>query len=86
MKGFFELVQHDLEFFDILHVERRIVFPNSMTGSKPKALSTASEQKKTRAAEAEARKRKHPEASATAPSKNNRKTKKERAAPIRVQP
>ena len=58
-----------------------IVFPTSMTGSKPKARSTASELKKTRTAEAEARKRKHPEASATAPSKKKRKTKKERAAP-----
>ena len=52
-----------------------------MTGSKPKARSTASELKKTRTAEAEARKRKHPEASATAPSKKKRKTKKEQAAP-----
>ena len=58
-----------------------IVFPTSMTGSKPKARSTASELKKTRTAEAEARKRKHHEASATAPSKKKRKTKKERAAP-----
>ena len=52
-----------------------------MTGSKPKALSTASEQKKTRAAEAEARKRKPSEASDAAPSKKKRKTKKDRAAP-----
>ena len=58
-----------------------IVFPTSMTGSKPKARSTASELKKTRTAEAEARKRKHPEASPTAPSKKKRKTKKERDAP-----
>ena len=58
-----------------------IVFPTSMTGSKPKARSTASELKKTRTAEAEARKRKHPEASPIAPSKKKRKTKKERAAP-----
>ena len=58
-----------------------IVFPTSMTGSKPKARSTASEQKKTRTAEAEARKRKHPEASDAAPSKKKRKTKKNRAAP-----
>ena len=52
-----------------------------MTGSKPKAMSTASEQKKTRAAEAEARKRKPSEASDAAPSKKKRKTKKNRAAP-----
>ena len=58
-----------------------IVFPTSMTGSKPKARSTASELKKTRTAEAEARKRKHHEASGAAPSKKKRKTKKERAAP-----
>ena len=36
-----------------------IVFPTSMTGSKPKVPSAASEQNKTRQAEAEARKRKH---------------------------
>ena len=59
-----------------------IVFPTSITGSKPRARSTASELKKTRTAEAEARKRKHPEASATAPSKKKRKTKKTRAASI----
>ena len=35
-----------------------IVFPASMTGSKPKVPSAASEQKKTRQAKAEARKRK----------------------------
>ena len=58
-----------------------IVFPTSMTGSKPKARSTASELKKTRAAEAEARKRKNPEASDVAPSKKKRKTKKDWAAP-----
>ena len=58
-----------------------IVFPTSMTGSKPKARSTASELKKTRTAEAEGRKRKHSEASDAAPSKKKRKTKKERAAP-----
>jgi len=58
-----------------------IVFPASMTGSKPKVPTVASELKKTRAAEAEARKRKHPEASDVAPSKKKRKTKKDRAAP-----
>ena len=58
-----------------------IVFPTSMTGSKPKARSTASELKKTRTTEAEARKRKHSEASDAAPYKKKRKTKKERAAP-----
>ena len=58
-----------------------IVFPTSMTGSKPKVTTTASEQKKTRAAEAEARKRKNTEASDAAPSKKKRKTKKSRAAP-----
>ena len=36
-----------------------IVFPPSMTGSKPKVLTVALEQKKTRAAEAKARKRKN---------------------------
>ena len=59
----------------------RIIFPSSMTGSKPKVSTTASEQKKTRAAEAEARKRKNTEASDAAPSKKKRKTKKSRAAP-----
>ena len=58
-----------------------IVFPTSMTGSKPKARSTASELKKTRTAEAEARKRKYSKASDAAPSKKKRKTKKNRAAP-----
>ena len=58
-----------------------IIFPSSMTGSKPKVTTTASEQKKTRAAEAEARKRKNTEASDAAPSKKKRKTKKNRAAP-----
>ena len=61
--------------------EPRIVFPSSMTDSKPKVMSTTSEQKKTRAAEAEARKRKPSEASDAAPSKKKRKTKKNRAAP-----
>ena len=59
----------------------RIIFPSSMTGSKPKVTTTASEQKRTRAAEAEARKRKNTEASDAAPSKKKRKTKKSRAAP-----
>ena len=59
----------------------RIIFPSSMTGSKPKVTTTASEQKKTRVAEAEARKRKNTEASDAAPSKKKRKTKKNRAAP-----
>ena len=45
----------------------RIVFPASMTGSKPKVPSAASELKKTRAAEAEARKRKHKKATDDAP-------------------
>ena len=36
--------------------EPRIVFPTSMTGSKPKVPTVASEFKKTRAAEAKARK------------------------------
>ena len=58
-----------------------IVFPTSMTGSKPKARSTTSELKKTRTAEAEARKRKNTEASDVSPSKKKRKTKKNRAAP-----
>ena len=49
-----------------------IVFPASMTGSKPKVRPTASELKKTRTAEAEARKRKHFEASAAAPSNSAR--------------
>src|SRR3954470_12633661 len=61
--------------------EPHIVFPSSMTGSKPKVKSTASELKKTRAVEAEARKRKNPDASDVAPSKKKRKTKKDRAAP-----
>ena len=58
-----------------------IIFPSSMTGSKPKVTTTASEQKKTRVAEAEARKRKNTEASDAAPSKKKRRTKKNRAAP-----
>ena len=58
-----------------------IVFPASMTGSKPKVRSTASELKKIRIAEAEARKRKNPEASDVAPSKKKCRTKKDRAAP-----
>ena len=58
-----------------------IIFPSSMTGSKPKVTTTASEQKKTRATEAESRKRKNTKASDAAPSKKKRKTKKDRAAP-----
>ena len=61
----------------------RIVFPASMTGSKPKVPFAASELKKTRAAEADARKRKHKDASDGAPSTKKPKTKssrKERAA------
>ena len=61
----------------------RIVFPASMTGSKPKVPSATSELKKTRAAEVDARKRKHKDASDDAPSKKKLKTKsskKERAA------
>ena len=71
------------------HEAHPIVFPTSMTGSKPKARSTASELKKTRTVEAEARKRKHPEASDVAPSKKKRGTKKDRAArtePLVVEP
>ena len=59
----------------------RIIFPSSMTGSKPKVTSNASEQKKMRTAETEARKRKTSEASDAAPSKKKRKIKKSRAAP-----
>ena len=55
--------------------EPRIVFSSSMTGSKPKVTSTASELKKTRATEAEAKKRKHKDASDDAPSKKKLKTK-----------
>ena len=72
--------------------EPSIVFPASMTGSKPKVTSAASELKKTRAAEAEARKHKHKDASDDAPSKKKLKTKsskKERAAasePLNVEP
>ena len=69
----------------------RIVFPASMTGSKPKVPTAASELKKTRAAEAEAKKRKHNNVSDDAPSKNKLKkaSKKERAAasePLVVEP
>src|SRR3990170_8535582 len=62
----------------------RIVFPASMTGSKPKVPTVASELKKTRAAEAEARKRKSKNATDDAPQTKKRKTKsskKDRAAP-----
>ena len=69
----------------------RIVFPASMTGSKPKVPTAASELKKTRAAEAEAKKRKHKNVSDDAPSKKKLKkaSKKERAAasePLVVEP
>ena len=70
----------------------RIVFPASMTGSKPKVPSAASELKKIRAAKAEAKKRKHKNASDDAPSTKKLKTKsskKERAAasqPLIVEP
>nr|XP_020184389.1 nucleolar and coiled-body phosphoprotein 1-like [Aegilops tauschii subsp. strangulata] len=72
--------------------EPHIVFLASMTGSKPKVTSAASELKKTRAAEAEARKRKHNDTSDSAPSKKKLKTKsskKDRAAtpePLIVEP
>ena len=57
-----------------------IVFPASMTGSKPKVPSAASEQKKTRQAEAEARKRKHHDTSDAAPSKKKLKTKSSKSS------
>nr|XP_020188130.1 neuromodulin-like [Aegilops tauschii subsp. strangulata] len=72
-----------------------IVFAASMTGSKPKVPSTASEKKKTRQVEPEARKRKHHDTSEAAPSQKKLKTKasnfsrKERAAakePLNVEP
>ena len=55
-----------------------IVFPASMTGTKPKVTPTASELKKTKVAEAEARKRKH--TTDDAPTTKKRKTKKDMAA------
>ena len=59
-----------------------IVFPASMTGSKPKVPTVASELKKTRAAEAEARKRKTKATTDDAPPTKKRKTKKrDRVAP-----
>ena len=62
--------------------EPRIVFPASMTGSKPKVPTVASELKKTRVAEAEARKRKLKNTTDDAPPTKKRKTKqKDRAAP-----
>ena len=62
--------------------EPHIVFPASMTGSKPKVPIAASEQKKTRAAEAEARKRKTKNTTDDAPPLKKRKTKKrDRPAP-----
>jgi hypothetical protein len=57
------------------HDRPSIIFPSSMTGSKTKVPSTASEGKKTKQAEAEARKHKHQEASDVAPSKKKMKTK-----------
>nr|XP_040254054.1 uncharacterized protein LOC120972648 [Aegilops tauschii subsp. strangulata] len=72
--------------------EPRIVFPASMTGSKPKVSSAASELKKTRAAEAEARKRKHKDTSDSALSKkklNTKSSKKDHATapePLIVEP
>ena len=70
--------------------EPRIVFPASMTGSKPKVPTVASELKKTRAAEAEARKRKTKATTDDAPPTKKRKTKKrDRAAstePLVVEP
>ena len=60
-----------------------IVFPASMTGSKPKVPTVASELKKTRAAEAEARKHKTKGTTNDAPPTKKRKTKKrDRVAPI----
>ena len=59
-----------------------IVFPASMTGSKPKVPTVASELKKTRAAEAESRKRKTKATTDDAPPPKKWKTKKRyRAAP-----
>ena len=70
--------------------EPRIVFPASMTGSKPKVPTPASEQKKTKAAEADARKRKIKCTTDDAPPPKKRKTKKkDRAAsrePLVVEP
>ena len=56
--------------------EPRIVFPASMTGSKPKVPTAASELKKIRATEAEARKRKTKNTTDDAPPTKKRKTKK----------
>ena len=70
--------------------EPRIVFPASMTGSKPKVPTVVSEFKKTRAAEAEARKCKTKATTDDAPPTKKRKTKKrDRAAstePLVVEP
>ena len=72
-----------------------IIFPTSMTGSKPKVPSAASEQKKTKLAEAEAKKWKHHDTFDANPSKKKLKTKsskssrKEHAAaqePLNVEP
>ena len=62
--------------------EPRIVFPASMTGSKPKVPKVASEQKKTKAAEAEARKCKFKNTTNDTLVPKKRKTKKkDRDAP-----
>ena len=62
--------------------EPRIVFPASMTGSKPKVSTVASDQQKTKATEAEARKRKIKRTTDDAPPPKKRKTrKKDRATP-----
>ena len=62
--------------------EPRIVFPASMTGSKPKVPTVDSDLKKTRADEAEARKCKTKATTDDAPPTKKWKTKKrDRAAP-----
>nr|XP_040256311.1 enolase-phosphatase E1-like [Aegilops tauschii subsp. strangulata] len=69
-------------------LERRsIIFPASMTGTKPKVPFAASEEKKTKLVEAEAKKRKHLDTSDAAPSQKKQKTesskssRKERGTP-----
>ena len=70
--------------------EPRIVFPASMTGSKPKVPTVASEQKKTKAAVAEARKRKFKDATDDTHLPKKRKIKKKNRAatkePLVVEP
>ena len=61
-----------------------IVFPASMTRSKPKVPSAASEQKKTRQVEAKARKWKHHDTSDAAPSKKKLNTKASKSSKKRV--